>query len=220
MQVSFNFYTGLREPGFVFIYTAAYHGKVIYVGQALDVVGRRSGHLQGDTPFDVFLRDHKNEVVFETIDKISDRAGGPVVSTRELELIDQYGTWIELGIGFNVRTNNTWKQLFADHFQHFQGTVDFRGGDGPFAAVRDCRRLHRKGEHWNWYRHRAYLLCPTLNEAQEDLSYVCQPLAVRSTERDVECDKGKHFVVHFFRDNDQWTTKRFGIDSEPADLPW
>ena len=220
MQVSFNFYTGLREPGFVFIYTAAYREKVVYVGQALDVNERRSGHLQGNTPFDVFFREHKNEVVFETIDKIRDRAGGPAVSARELELIDQYGTWIELGVGFNVRTNNTWKQLFADHFEHFQGTVDFLGGDGPYAAVRDCRRLHRKGDHWNWYRHRAYLLCVILDEAQDDLLHACQPLAVRRTERDVQCDDINHFVVHFMRDKDQWKTERFGIENEPAEIPW
>src|ERR1041384_6118838 len=185
MQVSFNFYTGLREPGFVFIYTAAYREKVVYVGQALDVNERRSGHLQGNTPFDVFFREHKNEVVFETIDKIRDRAGGPAVCARELELIDQYGTWIELGVGFNVRTNNTWKQLFADHFEHFQGTVDFLGGDGPYAAVRACR-----------------------------------PLAFRRTERDVQCDDINHFVVHFMRDKDQWKTERFGIENEPAEIPW
>jgi len=216
-----NWNTGARELGFVHIYVAKMRGTIIYVGQTLDIAERRSGHLQGSTQFDVFLRKYKEEITFEVLEKVRDSAGGLIVTNRELDLIDQYGTWVELGVGFNVRTKNTWRHLFAERFEHFQGTIDFLGGDGPYSAVRDCRRLHLKGEHTNWYKHRVYKLFPTLERAQENLSTDCEPLNhLRCTEAEVRCDKNNHFIVQFFREKGQWVTKQHSMFTEAADVPW
>ena len=218
-QCVFDFETGVRESGIVLIY--AYFeipkNEVVYIGQTVDLNERHSGHLSGWTEFDAVFRSRPNDFTKKVIDKVRDVPGGPCVTARELELIDEYGTWIELGVGYNRRVIKTWRQRAADYFKNASVTVDDLGGEGPFALVRECPRWHKKGEHWNWYRHIVYELYRTEDEAVTDSMMNCGPLPQRQTEMDVACDVSKHSIVHFYWDRKDRTWKTKLIIPELAD---
>ncbi len=227
-QSAFNFETPDRKLGCVKIY--AYieipkNNAYVYIGQSVHPYGRYSGHLSGDTEFDRELQSRPDDFKYAVLETVEDIPGGPIVSARELDLIEFQGTWIELGVGYNRRAKRTWLQIAAAYFKGFGVKPDFMGGDGPFAEVRECRRWHKKGDHWNWYRHIVYRLHRKLSTAQQFLSTGCYPLdKIRNTESDVDCKMEKHGIVEFYWDRSLrlWKTRivQSQVTEEEERLPF
>ena len=219
-QSIFNFETSDRELGCVKIY--AYidrlKGVYVYIGQSIHPYVRHSGHLSGDTEFDQELQSRPDDFTYDTLETVKDVPGGSIVTARELDLIEYHGTWIELGVGYNRRAKWTWLQIAAKYFKGFGVKPDFMGGVGPFAEVRECRRWHKKGEHWNWYRHIVYRLHGELSMAREFLAMACRPLdGIRKTESDVDCKPEKHGIVDFYWDRSLRLWKTRIIQSQVVD---
>src|SRR5690242_4877143 len=146
-QLAFEFETGRRVAGKVYIYGYICKGKIVYVGQAVDVVKRDSSHKTGDLLFDEYYRAHKKDFTPapKLLDTVEDEKGGLIANARENELIDLYQTWVELGKGgFNVRPPKTYKKLFSELLdspaaRNSFSSIDPLGGDGAYAVVRECR---------------------------------------------------------------------------------
>jgi hypothetical protein len=211
-QESFVFETGRHEIGLVQFYAYVEIPKaaaIVYVGQSVDMIQRHSGHLSGDIEFDRILRSRPKDFKLKWLDKVRDYPGGPTVTEREFDLIDKYGTWIELGVGYNRRVKKSWLQRAREHFDGYGVPVDFLGGDGAYASVREFRRWHKKGDHWNWYRHIVYQLHRTQEHAEQMCALRCWPLSKRETEDAVDCDPSSHSIVHFYwdRKDRQWKHK-------------
>jgi hypothetical protein len=123
----------------------------------------------------------------------------------------------------------TARQVLMDRFQRENvSSIDCRGGTGPYAVVRRCRRWHSKGRHENWYRHIVFQQFNTVEEAQEAAQEECpgNRFGGRVTDRGADCRSGQHTINYIRYESGEWRNTQIprnfadddGEEQAPIDL--
>jgi hypothetical protein len=107
--------------------------------------------------------------------------------------------------GTVIEEVTTPRQLFMFFFKlDHPSSIDCLGGEGFYAVVRKCRHAHKKGKHFNWYRHIVFQQFDTLEEARKDVKEKCVDLKDRLTEMGADCDEDKHSLLQAISQPGGW----------------